>query len=178
MNWQRTLLVPRSNLRDLHSRWRRQDLPLGRFRKNLPAERGRVGSGGRRCRTGKIGRELAQQTDIADVGPKGSAGQRRIELFGFLWLFAIGAVWLVRLLLDPTMVRRPLLEPNLTTGGLIFIGASLFVFLMANVWTSQRFQAMPRLAQARVESMSAEERPRGRPDRLAKACGAGRAMHC
>lgn len=63
---------------------------------------------------------------------------RAIERFGFLWLFAIGGVWLIRLLLDPTMVRRPLLEPNLTTGGLVFLGASLFVFLMANVWASQR----------------------------------------
>jgi hypothetical protein len=100
---------------------------------------------------GKIGRDLGQQTDAPTSDRRGG-----IELFGFLWLFAIGTVWLVRLLLDPTMVRRPLLEPNLTTGGLIFIGASLFVFLMANVWTSQRFQAAPRLAQTGVESVSAE----------------------
>jgi hypothetical protein len=40
------------------------------------------------------------------------------------------------MLLDPTMVRRPLLEPNLSSGGLIFIGVSLFLFLMANVITS------------------------------------------
>ena len=33
------------------------------------------------------------------------------------------------------MVRRPLLEPNLTVGGLTFLGISLFVFLMANVVT-------------------------------------------
>jgi hypothetical protein len=33
------------------------------------------------------------------------------------------------------MVRRPLLEPNLTVGGLTFLGVSLFVFLMANVVT-------------------------------------------
>ena len=45
-------------------------------------------------------------------------------------------VWLVRLLVDPTMVRRPLLEPNATKGGLVFLGCSLFVFLMANVITS------------------------------------------
>ena len=34
------------------------------------------------------------------------------------------------------MVRRPLLEPNLTNGGLVFISVSLFLFLMANVMTS------------------------------------------
>ena len=55
---------------------------------------------------------------------------------GFIWLLAIGVVFLGRMLVDPTMVRRPLLEPNLSMGGLIFIGCSLFVFLMANVITS------------------------------------------
>lgn len=55
---------------------------------------------------------------------------------GYLWLFAVSAVWLIRMLLDPTMVRRPLLEPNLTNGGLIFIGVALFMFLMANVITA------------------------------------------
>jgi hypothetical protein len=56
---------------------------------------------------------------------------------GYLWLFAVAAIWLVRLLLDPTMVRRPLLEPNLTNGGLIFLSVSLFLFLMANVMTAE-----------------------------------------
>jgi hypothetical protein len=56
---------------------------------------------------------------------------------GYLWLFAVAGVWLVRLLLDPTMVRRPLLEPNLTNGGLIFLSVSLFLFLMANVITAE-----------------------------------------
>lgn len=55
------------------------------------------------------------------------------ERFGYCWCFAVGGFWLLRLLLDPTMVRRPLLEPNLTTGGLAFIGCSLYLFLMANV---------------------------------------------
>ena len=40
------------------------------------------------------------------------------------------------MLADPTMVRRPLLEPNATKGCLVFLGCSLFVFLMANVITS------------------------------------------
>ena len=58
---------------------------------------------------------------------------RAIEKLGFLWLLSIGALLLLRLLLDPTMVRRPLLEPNLSAGGLTFIGCSLFIFLMANI---------------------------------------------
>ncbi|MDZ7619297.1 MAG: hypothetical protein U1E05_20045 [Patescibacteria group bacterium] len=52
---------------------------------------------------------------------------------GYVWLFVIGGFFLIRLLLDPVMVRRPLLEPNLSASGLTFTGASLLVFLMANV---------------------------------------------
>ena len=59
-----------------------------------------------------------------------------LAYIGYLWLFAISGVWLVRLLLDPTMVRRPLLEPNATNGCLAFLGVALFAFLMANVVTS------------------------------------------
>ncbi|MEO8497869.1 MAG: hypothetical protein ABI614_22610, partial [Planctomycetota bacterium] len=58
------------------------------------------------------------------------------QFVGYIWLFSVLGIFLVRLLLDPTMVRRPLLEPNLSTGGLTFIGCSLFVFLMANVINS------------------------------------------
>jgi len=61
---------------------------------------------------------------------------QNIERWGFIWLFSIGGLLLVRLLLDPTMVRRPMLEPNLTSGGLAFSLCALFVFLMANVITS------------------------------------------
>jgi hypothetical protein len=39
-------------------------------------------------------------------------------------------------MLDPLMVRRPMLYPNLTTGGFNFIGIWLFIFMMANVVTS------------------------------------------
>lgn len=60
-----------------------------------------------------------------------------IERVGFLWLLATGLALLVRCLLDPTMVRRPLLEPNMTAGALIFSCCSLFVFLMANVASSR-----------------------------------------
>lgn len=53
--------------------------------------------------------------------------------WGFLWLLAMSLVWLIRLLLDPTMVRRPLLEPNLSVGGMLFWCVCLFLFLAANV---------------------------------------------
>jgi hypothetical protein len=56
---------------------------------------------------------------------------------GYIWLFCTAGFFLIRLLLDPLMVRRPLLEPNLSAGGLTFLGVSLLVFLMANVVTNQ-----------------------------------------
>ena len=33
---------------------------------------------------------------------------------GYVWLFGISGFFLIRLLIDPIMVRRPLLEPNLS----------------------------------------------------------------
>lgn len=61
---------------------------------------------------------------------------RDIERYGFVWMLFVQVLILARLLLDPLMVRRPLLDPNLTAGGLTFIGIWLFIFMMANVITS------------------------------------------
>ncbi len=58
---------------------------------------------------------------------------RYLERFGYIWLFSVGGFFLIRLLLDSTVVRRPLLEPNLSAGGLTFTGVALLVFLMSNV---------------------------------------------
>lgn len=65
------------------------------------------------------------------------SGDKDLERFGFMMLLVTGGFFLVRLLIDPHMVRRPLLEPNLSTGGLTFMGVSLLVFLMANVVTAK-----------------------------------------
>jgi hypothetical protein len=73
---------------------------------------------------------------------------------GFLWLFAVSALFLVRMLFDSTMVRRPMLEPNLTTGGLVFLGAALLVFLLANV-ISRRPQADDVATAATAERLGA-----------------------
>lgn len=59
-----------------------------------------------------------------------------IQRWGFIYLFVVQSFILLRAMLDPLMVRRPLLDPNLTIGGLNFIGSSLFIFMMANVVTS------------------------------------------
>lgn len=96
----------------------------------------------RSAATGKFAQPSAKPGRTAAVStgaPEGAAGHlspRELAYWGYLWLLALALVWLVRMLLDTMMVRRPLLEPNLTTGGLIFLGCALFVFLMANVITS------------------------------------------
>jgi hypothetical protein len=62
---------------------------------------------------------------------------RGVMHFGYIWLLAVSLILCIRLLCDPTMVRRPLLEPNLSNGGLLFIGCALLIFLMANVLASE-----------------------------------------
>jgi hypothetical protein len=71
-----------------------------------------------------------------EIARRLSKGQR-LERNGYLWLFGMGLVWMVRLLYDPSIRRKPMLESNLSIGGLIFLAASLMIFLMANVVTSR-----------------------------------------
>jgi hypothetical protein len=59
-----------------------------------------------------------------------------LEFYGFAFLLTACGLLLIRMLIDPAIVRRPLLEPNLSIGGLSFLGISLLVFLMANIITS------------------------------------------
>ena len=50
---------------------------------------------------------------------------------GYAWLFCIQGLFAIRLLLDTVMVRRPLLEPNLSSEGLTFSCFFLVFFLFA-----------------------------------------------
>ena len=50
---------------------------------------------------------------------------------GYIWLFCIQCLFVVRLILDAIMVRRPLLEPNLSSEGLTFSCVFLTFFLIA-----------------------------------------------
>ncbi len=59
------------------------------------------------------------------------------------------------------MVRRPLLEPNLSPGGLTFIGVSLLVFLMANVVTKQPTESDLDGARRPDAALSRSETPDG-----------------
>ncbi len=65
--------------------------------------------------------------------PPGSS----LEWWGYACLLGASGLWTIRLLIDSTMTRRPLLEPNLTVGGLTFLGLSLIGFLAANIITTQ-----------------------------------------
>jgi len=56
-----------------------------------------------------------------------------LEHYGYTWLFVVGALYLLRILIDSFMVRRPLLEANLSPGGMAFLAVALLVFLMVNV---------------------------------------------
>lgn len=64
-------------------------------------------------------------------------GVQRVHLTGYIWLFSVGGLFLLRMMLDPLLVRRPLLEPNLSIGGLVFLGCSLLTFTFADIVTSR-----------------------------------------
>lgn len=53
-----------------------------------------------------------------------------VQQVGFVWIFGVSLAFMLRMLSDSLMVRRPLLEPNLSTGGLNFLGLALLVFLI------------------------------------------------
>jgi hypothetical protein len=57
--------------------------------------------------------------------------------WGFLSLLVCCGLMTVRMLWDTAIVRRPLLEPNLNSGGMLFIGISLILFLVINIAMSQ-----------------------------------------
>src|SRR5437660_5125592 len=53
------------------------------------------------------------------------------KFWGYLALLGASGYFLVRCLVDLTLVRRPALRPNLNQGGLIWMACSLFVGLIA-----------------------------------------------
>ena len=79
-----------------------------------------------------------------------------VERIGYVWLLGANALLLIRMLYDASMVRRPLLEPNMTSGGLSFLGASLMLFLAANVINGQPDQS-DLIAVQRAEHLSHRE---------------------
>lgn len=86
--------------------------------------------------------ELEGKSGPASLNTEAMVRGRSLTCWGYFWLLGIGGIWLIRLLVDTAMVRRPLLAPNLTVGGLTFIGFFLFLFLMANVAAMRPLDAL------------------------------------
>jgi hypothetical protein len=59
------------------------------------------------------------------------ADGQRSQFWGYLWLLGASGYFLVRCLYDLVLVQRPALAPNLTLGGLVWLGCALFVGLVA-----------------------------------------------
>lgn len=70
------------------------------------------------------------------VSPESSWSTESVLYWGFLWLLICAVLLVTRMLLDTAIVRRPLLEPNLSSGGMLFLGTSMLLYLMVNVATS------------------------------------------
>jgi hypothetical protein len=51
------------------------------------------------------------------------------SILGYSWLFVMTTCTLVRVMLDSNMVRRPRVEPNLNSPGMLFLGIAAFAFL-------------------------------------------------
>lgn len=74
------------------------------------------------------------------------------DQWGYIWLFIVGLLLAVRLILDTIMVRRPLLEPNLTPGGLTFSCFFLVSFIVAAV-TVNRGDQLDTIRTVRLEQI-------------------------
>ena len=74
--------------------------------------------------------------ELSDDDPAAVPG-RAMQRNGFIGLFVVGALYLIRMLVDPVLVRRPLLNPNLSLGGLIFLGVCLIALLLANIFSAK-----------------------------------------
>lgn len=83
-----------------------------------------------------LARELMEPTTAPTPASPLQQASVWYQKFGYIWLFSVGGILLIRMLLDPTLVRRPMLAPNLTIGGLVFLACSLMTFLFANIVTN------------------------------------------
>lgn len=66
-----------------------------------------------------------------------SASNDTLSYIGYFWLIVVAVLLVTRMLLDTSIVRRPMLDPNLSSGGMLFLGASMLVYLLVNVALSK-----------------------------------------
>lgn len=57
--------------------------------------------------------------------------------FGYVWLFVVSAVILLRLWFDPVLTRRPRLDQNLNSSGMTFLCLSAIAFLTTKIMTEE-----------------------------------------
>ncbi|MDO4569201.1 MAG: hypothetical protein Q4D38_02330 [Planctomycetia bacterium] len=65
------------------------------------------------------------------------ANEAQLVPYGYFCILFVSFFLLVRMLCDPMMARRPLLDVNLSTGGLLFCCIALLVFQVAGVALTQ-----------------------------------------
>ena len=90
---------------------------------------------------------------------------------GYVWLFGLSGVLLLRLVADRYFTRRPRLDQNLNSQGLSFLGAVAFLFLAATAWnlrqlpnsTVQTVEAADRLSKRQEAPKNRPRPPRLRP---------------
>jgi len=56
------------------------------------------------------------------------------SIWAYVWIYLVGTYFLVRLFYDPNIVRRPLLQPNLTPQGLVYASTVLFLMLAVSIF--------------------------------------------
>lgn len=88
-----------------------------------------------------------------------------VERFGYVWVIGVNTLLLLRMMYDASMVRRPLLEPNMSSGGLTFLAVSLLAFLAANVITGRPDES-DLIAVQRAEHLSQREDSRAEHNTL------------
>jgi hypothetical protein len=71
---------------------------------------------------------------------------------GFVWLFGLSGVLLLRLVFDSYFTRRPRLEQNLNNQGLSFLGIVAFLFLGTTAWNLRE------LPKSTVQTVEAADR--------------------
>jgi hypothetical protein len=85
----------------------------------------------------ETGQTAVESLVVSESGNGRLSRHQVLERSGYFWLFVMGIAWIIRLLYDSSIKRKPMLEPNLSLGGLVFLMCSLMVFLFANVLMSR-----------------------------------------
>lgn len=86
---------------------------------------------------------------ISGVGGLARASElapSQLPWFGYLWLVIGSGYFLLRCLLDLTLIRRPALIPNLNKGGLAWLAGALVICLIAVAYRQNERRLTPRVS--------------------------------